>query len=82
MYECELAKFEEEHSVVIDPSWTIKSVTVKYEEFPDRNAYIHGLTLTGTKEGRTENVFDQTFANYRGREESFEVPNGQDIVGL
>ena len=84
MFETQLAREEqhEEHTVAIDTSWTISQIKVRYEEFPDRNTYIHGIYLDGTKEGRTISLFNRTFLNYRGREETFAIPDGHSVIGL
>ena len=85
MFETALAREEhhEEYSVAIDTSCTVTTIKVRYEEFPDRNVYIHGIYLDGiNKEGHTISLFNQTFLNYRGREETFQIPEGHSIVGL
>ena len=49
MFETSLAK-EENHRLrkINLPEYTrITSVKVKYEEFPDRNTFIHGLEMEG-----------------------------------
>ena len=84
MYQTQLAREEqhEEHAVAIDTSWTITQIKLKYEEFPDRNTFIHGLYLDGVKDGQTRSLFNRTFLNYRGREETFVIPDGHSIIGL
>ena len=47
MFETSLAK-EENHQlrkVALPEDIRITSVKVKYEEFPDRNTYIHGIEM-------------------------------------
>ena len=68
--------------MAIDTSWTITQIKLKYEEFPDRNTFIHGLYLDGVKDGQTRSLFNKTFLNYRGREETFVIPDGHSIIGL
>ena len=56
---------------------------VKYEEFPDRNTFIHGIEMEGKDDqNQVKKVFSETFAHYRGREDTFVIPEGHSIIGI
>ena len=79
MFETSLAKDEnhELKKVILPEGFTITQIKIKYEEYPDRNTFIHGLELTGkNKQNHTESIFNETFAHYRGREEKFHLAEG------
>jgi len=67
MFETQLAKDDnhEEFTVQINPKRDVRFVKVRYEEFSDRNTYIHGLSFLDKGYGI---IVDLTFANYRSRE--------------
>ena len=74
MFETSLAKDEnhEMKKVILPKDFTITQIKIKYEEYPDRNTFIHGLELMGkNKQSKDESIFNETFAHYRGREENF-----------
>ena len=66
---------------------------MKYDEFPDRNQYIHGLCFEGSEEikyndfagrngGNTRKILDLKFCEFRNREDSVSIDVGKAIVGL
>ena len=50
----------------MDPTKVIRTVKVRYDEFPDRNSYIYGLSFEGANK---ERIVDLNFVNYRSRED-------------
>ena len=49
MFQTNNANNWEEKSARVDPTKKIGAIVVKYDEFPDRNTYIHGLSFEGEK---------------------------------
>lgn len=52
MFETARAK-DEKHElkkVVLPDDYKITSIKIKYEEFPDRNTFIHGIEMLGKDE--------------------------------
>ena len=85
MFETQLAKDEnhELKKVSLPENFKIISIKVKYEEFPDRNTFIHGLEMLGKDNEQVQKkVVDETFAHYRGREDTFNLDEGQQIIGI
>ena len=81
MFETQLAKDDnhEMKKVPVDPTREIRRVKVRYEEFPDRNTYIHGLAM---EDKESNKIVDLIFANYRSRETTETIAEGHHIIGL
>ena len=47
MFQAEGAKESPENRVEVDPNAEIRQIRVWFDEFPDRNTYIHGLAMDG-----------------------------------
>ena len=79
MFQTEDAKEALEESVELDPTAKVHQIRVWFDEYPDRNVYIHGLALDG-EDG--QNIVGLTFANFRSRQTTEVIAEGHSIIGL
>ena len=79
MFQTEDAKEAIEESVDLDPTARVHQIRVWYDEYPDRNVYIHGLALDGEN---GQNIVGLTFANFRSRQTTEVIAEGHQIIGL
>lgn len=56
-------------------------VKVKYDEFPDRNQYIHAISFFSDRQGQLP-MLSLEFCNYRNREDVADVVDGEQVIGL
>ena len=57
MFETEAAKKQPAVTKDVPTDTPITNIKVKYDEFPDRNQYIHGLCFEGTENAAEDDGF-------------------------
>ena len=94
MYETKNAKDQPEKTAKVPDMHKDKAITcikVKYDEFPDRNQYIHGLCFEAEGAGAADHgryggraaapggvkIIDLKFCEFRNREDVANIPVGK-----
>ena len=77
------AEYWETQEKSVDNPAIIKKAKVKYDEFPDRNQYIHAINFFSDNGGQNS-MLNLEFCNYRNREDSSDLfeNSGEQIIGI